>query len=377
MAQDTDGDSTETPTATAPPTGSPTGDAVEGSFPEGTSAADATLFPSGDGDQRSSDIRETATGDEVAEDESPTAGGEASTATESEEGADAPDGTADTTESDADAGGRSDAEGEGNAGDDAAAGPETDGAGQADAGDPWLDAERFAEETGINAETPEEAADAVNRLKKQNAGYRELEQIVQQNPGFQQMVAELADGKTVAEAAAALDGVQIEAPDPNENPEAYAEWKAEQKMSEQEIKQQATQQQERRRQVQQKEERMREEFNSLVERHDLSDDQAQTIGETLARLTVTKPGAQFRAKDLEVLRKGLNYDKAIEAARQEGREEALQDTRGDGRPEAEDGLPNMHTAGGGASENEEGSDPDGTGLFGPDATDRGSLHDRV
>jgi hypothetical protein len=239
------------------------------------------------------------------------------------------------------------------------------------------------EETGIQAESTDELTEQVNRLKTQNEGFHELQQIVESNAGFQKMLSEMADGKTPAEAAAALDGVTTEAPDPNENPEAYAEWKAAQKMKEKEQQREQEQQSDREQKIQREKRRLESEFENVVRNNDLSDDQAQALGETLARLTVSQPGASLRAKDLETLRKGMQHDKIveqkIEEARKEEREKVLAKVRGDGTIDAETDLPDLRT-GGGPSENEQGSQVEDEQLqqaFGPSARDTTDLHGRV
>jgi len=245
----------------------------------------------------------------------------------------------------------------------------------------WLNAGKFAEETGINAENPEEAIQQVNQMKDELAGYSELGQIIQQNDGLQTMIAEMAEGKTPAEAATALDGVQTEAPDPNENPEAYAEWLAAQKQKEQQTQQHKKRQQQRQREIQRKQKRMEEEFENLVDRHDMSDQEAQELGETLARLTVTKPDASFSAKNLEVLRKGLHHDRLIEEARKEERKKVLDKVQGDGTVEPDDGLPDMRSGGGATNQSSnsapEGADEETIQAFGPDPMDSNGLHGRV
>lgn len=246
----------------------------------------------------------------------------------------------------------------------------------------WMNPDRFAEKTGIDAEDPDEAAEKVNRLKDQVAGYTELEQVIENRPGFQEMLREMSEGKTAAEAAAALDGVETQAPDPNESPEQYAEWKAAQKRKEEKRQSELKQQRERQEEIQKKQRRMESEFESVVDRHE--DIDAETLGTTLKRLTVTAPGARFRAEDLNTLAKGLKFDERIEQAKEEayqkGREEALQEVRGDGAVEAGDGLPDMRT-GGGATEDEQTHDADvgeGVGaLFGPSEEEARSIHDRV
>jgi hypothetical protein len=239
-----------------------------------------------------------------------------------------------------------------------------------------------AEEAGVQADDPSELASEISQMKNELAGYQELQQIVRDQPGFQRMLSEMAQGKTVAEAAAALDGVTTKAPDPEENPEEYAEWKAAQRLKEQQAQEERSQRSERQQQVQQKQRRMQEEFEGVVERNDLSDEAAQKMGETIARLTATKPDAQVRAKDFEVVRKGLRFEKAVEEAREdgreEGREEALQQVRDDGTVQPEDGLPDMRTGGGtesGSSQEEGGENV--TALFGPTSADTQNIHGRM
>jgi hypothetical protein len=241
-----------------------------------------------------------------------------------------------------------------------------------------------AEEAGVQADDPSELASEISQMKNELAGYQELQEIVRDQPGFQRMLSEMAQGKTVAEAAAALDGVTIEAPDPEESPEEYAEWKAAQRLKEQQAQEERSQRSERQQQVQQKQRRMQEEFEGVVERNDLSDEAAQEMGETIARLTATKADAQVRAKDFEVVRKGLRFDEAVEKAREEGREEgreeALQQVRDDGTVQPEDGLPDMRTAGGGGTESGSSQEEGGenvTALFGPTSADTQNIHGRM
>jgi hypothetical protein len=284
----------------------------------------------------------------------------------------------DTADADTEAGGETDAE----AGDESTPDADPDeGDDRQGRRDEWLG--RVQEETGIQAESTDELTEQVNRLKTQNEGFHELQQIVESNAGFQKMLSEMAGGKTPAEAAAALDGVTTEAPDPNENPEAYAEWKAAQKMKEKEQQREQEQQSDRQQKIQREKRRLESEFENVVENNDLSDDQAQALGETLARLTVSQPGASLRAKDLETLRKGMQHDEIveqkIEEARKEEREKVLAKVRGDGTIDAETDLPDLRT-GGGPSENEQGSQVEDEQLqqaFGPSQRDTTDLHGRV
>ena len=262
--------------------------------------------------------------------------------------------------------------------------PETDGEDDiAVAGtDEVLDT--IAEEAGVQADDPSELASEISQMKNELAGYQELQQIVRDQPGFQRMLSEMAQGKTVTEAAAALDGVTTQAPDPEENPEEYAEWKAAQRLKEQQAQEEQSERSERQQHIQQKQRRMQQEFEGVVERNNLSDQAAQEMGETIARLTATKPDAQVRAKDFEVVRKGLSFDEAVEQARKEGRkegrEEALEQVREDGTVQPDDGLPDMRTAGGGGTENGSSQQEGGENvkaLFGPSATDSQNIHGRM
>jgi hypothetical protein len=380
MTIDQDGDPSDA-SPSDPPAESPSGDApasaegapanaettgeVVGGFDNPEEAtADGPLgsFFSGEQQEVSGSIDQPAAGDGAPSDP------------EAEAGEEAP-----SPEADTDAGADDEAETESAETDPEAAGEEDEG--RQARREEWLG--RVQEETGIQAESTDELTEQVNRLKTQNEGFHELQQIVESNAGFQKMLSEMAGGKTPAEAAAALDGVTTEAPDPNENPEAYAEWKAAQKMKEKEQQREQEQQSDREQKIQREKRRLESEFENVVRNNDLSDDQAQALGETLARLTVSQPGASLRAKDLETLRKGMQHDKIveqkIEEARKEEREKVLAKVRGDGTIDAETDLPDLRT-GGGPSENEQGSQVEDEQLqqaFGPSARDTTDLHGRV
>jgi hypothetical protein len=243
----------------------------------------------------------------------------------------------------------------------------------------WMDAERFSEKTGINVDDPDEAAEAVNELKNKVLGYQGLEEVIDENPSFQQMIAEMADGKTPAEAAAALDGVQTQAPDPNENPEAYAEWLAAQKEKEKQEEQQGEQRQKMERQRQ----RMEQELQAVAERHE--DLAYEDVARMVAQVSPLAPQVDINPEMIGRLAKARNFDQRIEQARkegyEEGREEALQEVRGDGTPEADDGLPDLRTGGGGAendtTQNQAGVDDDVAEIFGPQGESVGFNHDAV
>lgn len=354
--------SSSSPSPDDAPNGDVTGEVVGGFDEADQASAGGPLgsFFSGEQQEVSGTIDQTS---EPQEDASPPEDGEDTTA--SEEGTEA---TGEPNEN-----------GPADEGEDA---PAADGDDERQARrDEWLG--RVQEETGLQAEDTDELTEEVNRLKTQNEGFHELEQIIESNAGFQRMLNEMADGKTPAEAAAALDGVTSEAPDPNENPEAYAEWKAAQKMKEQEAQQQQEQQSEREQKIQRKKRRLESEFENVVENNDLSDEEAQTLGETLARLTVSQPGATLRAKELEQLRKGVQHEQIVEQkveqARKEEREKVLAQVRGDGTINAENDLPDLRT-GGGPSENDQGSqvgDDELQAAFGPSQRDTTDLHGRV
>ena len=246
----------------------------------------------------------------------------------------------------------------------------------------WLDTETFSEKTGIQADDPDEAAEQVNRLKDQLAGTQELQNIIQERPGFQQMLQHMAEGKTVAEAAAALDGVEVKAPDPQESPEQYAEWKAAQKQKKQQREQELEEQKERQQQVQRQKQRLEQEVRTVADEHDLEFDE---VARLIAQVTPVAPDVPVRPEQIHNLVRAQSLDERLEQAREEaykkGREEALQEVRGDGTPEAEDGLPDLHSTGGGPSENEEQHeadvDDDVASVFGPRGASIGFDHDQV
>lgn len=325
------------------------GTLAEGSFEEGMTAADdpLTQMMTGQGPSGNDAPTQAETDLESGADDEPSGEGDAETEPEAQEGE---EGESEEEEEDREARRES-----------------------------WLNPDRFSEKTGINVDDPDEAAEAVNELKNKVLGYQGLEEVINENPGFQQMIAEMADGKTPAEAAAALDGVQTEAPDPNENPEAYAEWLAAQKEKQKEQEKQGEVQQTMQRQKQ----RMEQELQAVAERHE--DLQYEDVARMVAQVSPLAPQVDINPEMIDRLAKARNLEERIEEERkdayQKGREEALQEVRGDGTPEADDGLPDLRTAGGGAEnesdQNQAGVDEDVAELFGPQGESVGFNHDRV
>jgi hypothetical protein len=211
-------------------------------------------------------------------------------------------------------------------------------------------AEQIAEEAGLETTDPSRIADTVRELKTEVQGFQTLQQVLESRPGFQQMVSEMADGKSAVEAAAALDGVEPTAPDPQESPEDYAEWKAAQERKQEKRRQQRQKAKRRQERIQRKQARMEEDFESVTSRYDLSDKEKAAVGDALASLTVTEPDAEFQPKHLDALVKGLRFDELEKQIRADEREKVMNQVQGDGTVEPEDTAPTLVSAGSGGDD---------------------------
>lgn len=136
----------------------------------------------------------------------------------------------------------------------------------------------------------------------------------------------------------------VEAPDPDEDPEAYADWKAERKLQEQ----RQQERKEREQQLSEAEERAQRQsvksFKALKQKRDMSDEELDVFRRRVNTLLFGDDRGRVPPHQAEILYRGMHFDelveerveKAREEARREGRNEAIEEMqqrkRGDGLP---------------------------------------------
>jgi hypothetical protein len=183
----------------------------------------------------------------------------------------------------------------------------------------------LGEKTGGQYDSLDDVAERVNRLQTERDGFHELGALMEERPDVGRYIEARLEGSSPQEAAmAAADGLTSEAPDPDIDPEGYAEYKAEQARKEERSKHSEEAAQQRQKRQKQMRRQVQRDFQAFVDRHDMDDEQAEDFGETFSEVVQGDPKrGQTRSDMFDIVYRGLpdNYESAIEEAREEGRVE--------------------------------------------------------
>lgn len=136
----------------------------------------------------------------------------------------------------------------------------------------WV--EEFTKQTGLDAEDEEEAVDKVRRMQRDLRGFSEFEHVLEQVPQAAQLIYNLAETADAEEidpvdfylAAQDVEGIQVQAPDKNESPDEWADFKAKLREKQQKMKRNREQQQERQQAAQEIQEDFEQAFQSFKKR---------------------------------------------------------------------------------------------------------------
>jgi hypothetical protein len=183
----------------------------------------------------------------------------------------------------------------------------------------------LGEKTGGQYDSLDDVAERVNRLQTERDGFHELGALMEERPDVGRYIEARLEGSSPQEAAmAAADGLTSEAPDPDIDPEGYAEYKAEQARKEERSKHSEEAAQQRQKRQKQMRRQVQRDFQAFVDRHDMDDEEAQDFGETFSEVVQGDPKrGRTRSDMFDIVYRGLpdNYESAIEEAREEGRVE--------------------------------------------------------
>jgi len=183
----------------------------------------------------------------------------------------------------------------------------------------------LGEKTGGQYDSLDEVAERVNRLQTERDGFHELGALMEERPDVGRYIEARLEGSSPQEAAmAAADGLTSEAPDPDIDPEGYAEYKAKQARKEERSKHSEEAAQQRQKRQKQMRRQVQRDFQAFVDRHDMDEEQAEDFGETFSEVVQGDPKrGQTRSDMFDIVYRGLpdNYESAIEEAREEGRVE--------------------------------------------------------
>lgn len=180
--------------------------------------------------------------------------------------------------------------------------------------------------------------DVVDRLYEQDERLSEYTELV------------LQEDMSPMEAAFRAFGELFEAPDPQQDPEAYADWKAEREVAERERAQDEQEEDELDEVAERYENQTAASFQRLAEKKDMSEEELNTFKKKVNTLVYGDPNGHVPSDQAERLYFALNKDAIIDQVR----EEALEEGRRQGRNEKiddetsgqkGDGLPNPDKSG--------------------------------
>ncbi len=189
-----------------------------------------------------------------------------------------------------------------------------------------IDFSALSSQLGTHVKGAEQLVEHVQGLQERADGLAHLEQLVTTNEAFGKFTAALVEGKSPEEAAlGAIDGLTRQAPDPDVDPDGYADFRADRARQEERAKFQEQSAQEQQRTQQRGAKAVERAFNAFSERMDGASEgfDKQAFAQQYLSLTQIDPQTgRFRPDAFEVIHKGLHHDRlvkeAVEAARKEG-----------------------------------------------------------
>jgi hypothetical protein len=189
---------------------------------------------------------------------------------------------------------------------------------------PGVDFDALSAELGTRVTSQEDLTEQVRSLQDRADGLTELDQMVRQNEAFGAFTAALMEGKSPQEAAAdAVPGVETQAPDPDLDPEGYAEYREQQAREEERARLEEDKQQTQEQLRERGAKSFKRAFNAFVEKQDEDFDE-EAFGREYMSLTQIDPDTgRFRPDAFEIVQKGLRHDELIEQAREEARKEGF------------------------------------------------------
>ena len=154
--------------------------------------------------------------------------------------------------------------------------------------DGWLD--DVTAQTGLEADNEDEFVEKVRTMQRDVRGFSELEQVLEEVPQAATLIHSLAQTEGEIDpvdfymAAQDVEGIDVQAPSKAENPDEWADFKAQLRERQQKMKNRR----EARREQQQKAQAIREDFeqafSSFKKRKGLEDEEAQAFKEEFARV---------------------------------------------------------------------------------------------
>lgn len=190
-----------------------------------------------------------------------------------------------------------------------------------------FDYETLSAELGTHVKTPEELLSHVQQLQDTADGLQGLHELVGSNDQFKALVTAFLEKQDPAQAAlAAIPNLKQEAPDPDLDPEAYADYKTQQALKAQQTE---TQQKETARQkalAEKAQQSTRRAFQAFSERVAKTNEDFDAKEFASAFDSLTRPNPEtgrFQKDAFDVVYRGLHHDELVAAAVEKARKDAF------------------------------------------------------
>lgn len=195
-------------------------------------------------------------------------------------------------------------------------------------------------------ETTDQLTEAIEADRQSTALVSRVDQLLEEDPHLEKYM-ELRLQEDADPRAAAIRSMEelVTAPDPDEDPEGYADWKAERQLKEREQEQSQAEEEEVSQEVENFQQQTARSFQAYQQKHDLSDQELERFEQRVNTLVFGDQSGNVPSDQAERLARAVHADQYVhqdeveqmlEEARREARNEAIEemqsDQRGDGLP---------------------------------------------
>lgn len=163
-------------------------------------------------------------------------------------------------------------------------------------------------------ESEEDARTHIERLRTSDQAMQVFESLAEGDDALVAYIELRKQGKTPRLAAIEAFAELTEVPDPDEDPEEYADWKAEQAVKAEREKHANEQRSRTEKEAKERAKAAQQVFDASMKRNGWTEDHAERIALAFQQMTAGDPNTgRFRGDTFEIVDKGLRYDDTVKA----------------------------------------------------------------
>lgn len=155
-------------------------------------------------------------------------------------------------------------------------------------------------------------------LDAERTASAKLAEIFEETPEMAQLARSLGSGKGFLEALASVVDLEQIVPDPAQDPDGYRAYVRGQTERQAEDRRRQEESQKRSDQIAANQTQTKKTVESFIEQKNLSKDDWKSMGEQIDGFVSDAVEGKFSPQFLDLIHKGLNYEKAVSEARQQG-----------------------------------------------------------